>query len=160
MKRFSLCFAALVLLAALLFCLNSPTAQAAGDTNLRVSLTNPPVANSNATSVIDLGSTNTLQIGTYAYLLGEIPALTLLTNSSTVATYNLQHSTSSSSGFADTNPKIEYRITGGSSATGTATVVAFPIPRNVNRYIRVMQQLPAAAGDITSKTNTYTLVVP
>jgi hypothetical protein len=158
MKRFPIFLAALV--AILLLTVLAPRATAADDYGLRVTLTNSAVSSSNSTAAIDLGSTNTAQIGTYAYLKAEIPALTLATNSATVLTYNLQHSTASGSGFADTNPKIEYRITGGSSATNTATTVALPIPRNVNRYIRVMQQVPAAAGDITSKTNVYTLVVP
>jgi hypothetical protein len=146
-----------LVLCGLLF--TAPPATAADDYNLQVTKINPAVDATNYTTAWDLGSTTTGQTWRTAYVKGAIPALTLLTNSATTATYTLQTSTNNST-WTLTSPVVQGQITGATSATNTATTLRMPIPPTVSRYVRVQQILPALAGDITSKTNVWTLYVP
>jgi hypothetical protein len=140
-------------------CLALP-ALAADDAKLTVTQTNAAVASTNYTAAIDLGADENPDMWRRMYLKGEIPALAKATNSATTYTYTLQTSADGSTGWANTSPMIQAQIAGASSATNTATEFLVPVPPNVSRYIRVAQAVPAAAGDNTSVTNTWSLTAP
>lgn len=154
-KNFHRELLAMTLIAAVLSFIALP-ASAAEDKKLSVAQTNAPANSTNYTTALDLGSTETSDVWSQVYLKGEIPALPNATNSAVTYTYTLQTSTNNST-WANTTTLIQGSIAGATSATNTATTLRLPIPKDVYRYVRVAQGVPASGGDNSTKTNYWRL---
>jgi hypothetical protein len=154
---------AIALLTAALFV---PVVRAADDSNLRVTVTNAPVFSAtlpvtNYSGVIDLGTTTPNLMGIYSYIRAEFPALGVTNNQlTTPGRYTLTTSTNSAGTWRKTSPTIEAWLDFSTLSTNTATNILIPLPRDLNRYIRIEQISPAAQGSTITKTNVYQLVVP
>lgn len=138
--------------------------RAADDSNLRVTITNAPLFSAtlpvtNYSGTIDLGTTTPNLMGTYSYIRAEYPALGVTNNAAGVARYTLLTSTNNST-WRKTSPTIEAWLDFSTLSTNTATNILFPLPRDLNRYIRFEQISPAATGSTITKTNVYQIVVP
>jgi len=129
------------------------------DSNLKVSQTNAVAGATNYTAALDLGNAETSTLWETAFIRATIPLLPNATNAATTLTFILQTSTNNST-WTVTSPLIQGQIVGASAATNTATVIKFPIPPDVNRYLRIQQVAPADSGNSSTKTNVYQLVVP